>query len=774
MKRLLFSLIICSGWICNSQTITEADFEEHVRYPHETAHAHLNKSVLIVGEQLAFKAYIYDRKNRVPSSLTTNLYCVLENAAGATFHESMLLVSNGTAYHTINIDSTYTAGDYQLKLYTEWMKNQNDAPEFVAPLKVIANSSSGLNTSIDQADDLDIQIFPEGGKIVTGLRSTMGLLVKDSKGKGVEIKNAQIKSREKTITTTSTNNQGTGRFYVEMDSGDTYQISFTHHGKSYNKKLPQPRSQGLVMNMNVLSSTITCTIKTNAASLTQWSGDYQLAIYSDAQMKLQPLTINQEEQTSLIDRAELPPGVNMVTLFNKLGKPVLQRTFFNYDNLPQIALDNVETLVVADSIVVKVQLQEKDRVADVPWGTASISVLPAGTKVIDSSKNIVSRFLLNTHIRGQIDDANYYFKDVNRRVQYDMDNLMLTQGWATYDWDNLWSEQNQPTHAFEQGITFNAAINSRNLKQFIIYPLRTSGTTFIDVESDQKNFTVGGLMAIQDEKLRIGGIDKKGKSVNPKLYPRFSPNAIPDYQTGFVAAPISFDADLESTQLSSLSSSAELLEQVVVKAEVESRRDLIERTQRGNVDIFDDADRARTVNIAQYLTTRGFSANQNEGQLVVTNNRRGNIGPTTPPIFYLNDVIYRDPSILATINPSIIDYIVINRTGFGEAVNSNGGVIKIYTDPRLAPSSGSSQSSTGFDVPLTFAQPAEYYAPRFVNYNSRFFQELGIVDFKGNQIISSTGLIEFTIPNLLVEKYLLVVEGITDDGGLFHHEILVN
>ena len=81
----------------------------------EVAYAHLNKSVFVKGETLAFTAYVFVKGDKKPSQLTSNLYCTISDENGKTIKSKMLLVTNGVSHGSFYVDSLFSSGNYTFK-----------------------------------------------------------------------------------------------------------------------------------------------------------------------------------------------------------------------------------------------------------------------------------------------------------------------------------------------------------------------------------------------------------------------------------------------------------------------------------------------------------------------------------------------------------------------------------------------------------------------------------------------------------------------------------
>ena len=67
-------------------------------------------------------------------------------------------------------------------------------------------------------------------------------------------------------------------------------------------------------------------------------------------------------------------------------------------------------------------------------GRFSLSVTDDAAVLRDSLQdNIVSELLLNSDLKGYIEDPGFYFREVNRATDRCLDLLLLTQGWTRFD-----------------------------------------------------------------------------------------------------------------------------------------------------------------------------------------------------------------------------------------------------------------------------------------------------------------------------------------------------
>ncbi|WP_155807149.1 hypothetical protein [Gillisia marina] len=160
----------------------------------ESVYLHLNKTSFIPGEQVWFKAYVYDRKNNIPFLETANLNIVMYDSLGKHVEKQLVYINNGYGSGSIEIDSSFRAGKYYLKAYTNWMKNFKEDDSFTQEIHVLKSNVrvSPPNKSIDH----DVQFLPEGGNIIVNTINTIGVKVINSKGLGVNIIKGEVRDKD--------------------------------------------------------------------------------------------------------------------------------------------------------------------------------------------------------------------------------------------------------------------------------------------------------------------------------------------------------------------------------------------------------------------------------------------------------------------------------------------------------------------------------------------------------------------------------------------------
>ena len=142
--------------------------------------------------------------------------------------------------------------------------------------------------------------------------------------------------------------------------------------------------------------------------------------------------------------------------------------------------------------------------------------------------NIISQTYLQPYIKGAVENAHYYFKNINNTKRFDLDNLLLTQGWSSYSWYSIFNHSPDLNYFFEKGITLKANVNNTEKSKYALHSVNSKRPNYYILAKNDKEFLATDLFPVTKETLKISKIEDKGKLVPAKLYPQFFPNTIPE------------------------------------------------------------------------------------------------------------------------------------------------------------------------------------------------------------------------------------------------------
>lgn len=756
-------------------------FENYTSPYREIAYCHLNKSTYIKGEPIGFKAYVLDKHTKTPSVLTKNLYCVILDSLDNVVKQKLIKLDGGIAHNTFSVDSVFKTGKYTFKAYTNWMKNFDEPNAFIERFRVIDPEQTKTIKPKKVANELDAQFLPEGGHFVHNVKTNVGVTIKDVQGYGVpSISGSVYDSDNKFVTSFQTNTLGVGRFLLYPNVNKTYTVKFNYLNIPFKYTIADIEARGIAIHVNKSREKLAIELKTNSNTLENIHGKpYKLTVHNGKSIKVINVNFDKTELLQLIDFKDLFSGINTITLFNERNQPILERLFFNYDGIHKVNLRAPKSTQKGDSLHVSIPLENQYNNDELFH--LSLSILPEATKSYKKHHNLISYTYLQPYLMGYIENAAYYFTDITRQKEYELDNLLITQGWSSYNWNSIFNYDGNNNYVFEDGIVIKGNSNDKEDKSFIIYPLKNTDGYIVDLPADETSFLKEGFYPQDKETLNLSILSDKGKAKKASLYIQFAPSKIPEFN-GELFAPIAPKQQIItelniSRPFDELDlSKAQNLEEVVVKATSrETRIAKIKGSSYMKIDVFDDTKRMLNLSLPTYINTYmpGFFANEQRGVLTITNrNVQSFNNNNVAPLVFLDDVQLNSLEFLVNFDMSRVDYIAYDRHGFGEGVRGSGGVIKIYTS-NVFPGRRQSEYFRKFDFPLTFSEPKTYYVPKYEYYKTDFYKEYGVVDWIPNAQIDNTGNLNFTVFNPAGTNLKIYIEGITSTGALFsEHKLL--
>ena len=106
--------------IKEQELIAKANFF-NTQFPNEKIYLHLDRPSYWANDDLWFKAYLLN--SPIPEC---NVYVELINSSGNVIDKKICWSQNGLAYGDFRLADTLSSGVYQIRAYTNWMRNFED------------------------------------------------------------------------------------------------------------------------------------------------------------------------------------------------------------------------------------------------------------------------------------------------------------------------------------------------------------------------------------------------------------------------------------------------------------------------------------------------------------------------------------------------------------------------------------------------------------------------------------------------------------------------
>ncbi|NER14118.1 hypothetical protein GWK08_11750 [Leptobacterium flavescens] len=781
MRNLLMLTVIFLSSVVISQAQDKKDpsytiinsYQQYFELPRETIFLHLNKSTYLVGEEIWFKGYIYDRQKNTPATKTSNIHIGIYDDKGNQVDKKLFLGFNGYTRGNIAVDSTFASGEYYIKASTNWMRNFTEDDSFVQKIRIVNKKAPQPDLGVVK---YDLQLLPEGGHLIEGIENTLGFKLTDQNGFGVEIeKGALMDADGNTLLEFKANSFGMGKFAVTPQKEQSYKVVTTlFNGEKIEVPFPEVKDKGIGVSVNnQAKENVIIALRTNDLTLEDIdSKKFQLLIHKNGKYSRTTIPFKMGRKNTLISfkRENLFKGINIITLFDENGKPLLERIFFNDHNIEYPTVSVTNTAIEGDSINIKFKFNGKAKNLQ----NFSVSVLPEDTRSYEHRENILSAFFLKPYLKGFVENPAYYFKDIDSKKSYDLDILLLTQGWSRYDWGQIFNHSPKQLFKFKNGITLKGSLNEKDLEKYNeLYIFSAGGQGSKSIELSGPQFEINNLFLKVKDTLRLSLINKKNDLVKPKL----SANPVPETYTdkiGHLFKSPFYRLNNPSVPEGFLSDKVTALDEVVLK---EKRKEIKDPDALGpqQAEVVDEEFIERYFYINQYIESKGYAVRTNhvrldpdEGLVSINLKASRTVNASTQPALYVNGIVSFDYDLLFRLPSSAIEKIIVDQSGYGAGLRGGNGVIKIWLrNTPLVRSSGKSVFPY-VEIPVQdgFEEHKKFYTPKYQAYTDRSFQDYGVIHWSPDVITDENGEAVIKIFNTKLNNISFFIEGMASDGSI--------
>lgn len=409
----------------------------------EKVYLHFDRDIYSPGDDIWFKAYLVDGLSHEITDSSGNLYVELISPEARVIEKKILKIQKGHGNGDFSLPGNLPYGNYILRAYTRFMRNFGDQVFYYKNVRIFAGSEiqNPRNTATDSSDLTTgltgFRIFPEGGSLVENVLSTVAFKAVDSDGRGCEVKGEIISSSGISVTTFQSSHLGMGKFSFRPEEGIGYTaIIACPDGSTFKENLPAIFPTGFVMSIQKNNQIETLvTFRTNSKTFSVYKDrDVMVTISSHGKIiRVISTKITSLNTSFVLPEEELPNGIVMLTLSGKDGKPLCERLIY-IDKKPGMVVDIESDKPVyqkRDSVSISFSVSDDRETGH----EAYLSLLVSNDIFsIHASSSITSWFLLESDIRGPVEEPSSYFDNTNPSRFNNLDLLLLTQGWRDFEW----------------------------------------------------------------------------------------------------------------------------------------------------------------------------------------------------------------------------------------------------------------------------------------------------------------------------------------------------
>jgi hypothetical protein len=443
-RAILFAcLLFCATAKSQVSTaILEEQFNSYGRKVlQEKLYMHVDRNFYLAGDILWCKLYVVDATLHHPLDLSKVAYVEVLDENNTPVLQAKLSLQKGKGNGSLSIPVSIRSGNYKIRAYSNWMKNSG--PDyFFEKMITIVNTQKNRETVSSAVKTIvppDIRFFPEGGNLVAGIQSKIACKVQGADGKGLAYNGTIVDESNIVAASFHSMKFGMCNFLFTPLAGHTYKAIVETGQNKFTGTLPEIYAQGYVMNVNSAEKNqLTIKVQTNI----QNAGNVFLLAHTRQSLKtVMQASIQKGQAVFSIDPEKLGDGISQFTLFNNAAKPVCERLYFTYPSKKlSIGLSGDQSSYATRS---KVDLSVKATDKTGKEADMSVAVYKLDDLQSVDENNIETFLWLSSDLKGQTESPGFYFGKDAETIPA-MDNLMLTQGWRRFHWEDILQNTTPP------------------------------------------------------------------------------------------------------------------------------------------------------------------------------------------------------------------------------------------------------------------------------------------------------------------------------------------
>ena len=775
----------------------------------EKVFLHLDKSYYNAGEDIWFKVYLLNAASHLWDAIRNVVYVDIVGPDNKIIDFKIIRIEDGIGNGDFALPSDLYGGEYVVRAYTNYMRNFDEAYFFrqqlyINPLNFITKNAESALDGKDQVEaDVvldgqmpDLQFFPEGGHLVNDYFNRVGFKIIGADGRSIDIEGVILDDTGVQITEFTSAHLGMGLFDIKPVAGRKYTANILYNNKKYSYDLPQGVNDGIVMRVQELRDYYQINIQTsNVKGLNGY-----VLLGSQRTGTIYNAEINQDKSVAVfkVDKKLLVTGIAQFTLVDEKSKAISERLVFYDDgsSSPQIKIiPTSQTSTKNSTVELSVELDSQGKEISNFGSNMSISVTDlAASSPREHQSDIRTYLLLNSEVKGKIENPGYYFYSEDPKRRQFLDLLMMTQGWRQFIVNDMPRTQGDSFEFVkEMGISVEGEV--RKFHNPDRPDVATVKLTFQDsnlmgrlnVKSDEDGrFKFLGLDITEDNKLAFEMVDYERPmkefavhldSIRPapvsslkRVFRLMDATGFEQYLENPHARK-GFDTNFENEMMKLIQ-----LDEVLILTEGKSKKKEMD-TKRSTNSIYSSV--SNTVdfseirnqpypNILAALRARVPGVDVYGGFVAIRGVNSMSSERGTTPLFLLNGVPVNQEAI-ENVPVWEVDFIDVLKGARASIFGSEGGngVIAVYTLTGKELKNQKNKVAGNVFNYQGFYQPRKFYEPAYANddpgTNRKKFSST--LHWEPTVTMDNSGKSKVTFPaGTKSSIYKVVLQGITNDG----------
>ena len=650
------------------------------------------------------------------------------------------------------------------------------------------------NFPIKSAPAIDIQFFPEGGDLITGVRSKVAFKAVNPDCLGVNIAGKVTDNAGNEVADFTSQHAGMGIFALLPENDKTYKATVTFpDGTKSDYELPKVSAEGINLAVNNSDpENLNIKIATNTEFFQKYRNKgYYIVAKSGGTIYYTALAALQSQvYTAAVSKSRFPTGILQVTLFAANGEPLSERIVFiqHSDELSVSLTADLQAYTARQHVKMTVSAKNKTLPVE---GSFSVAVIDE-TKVPfneNAETTILSSLLLTSDLRGYIEKPNYYFNQTDTKKLADLDILMLTQGYRRFSYTDILADK-YPLVTFlpEKGIEVTGTLRTNTgtpvNKGVVNLQLPDRNISVNAVTDGNGQFRFSNVAIFDSSKVVLNARNNTGYNnmmiiADAAHYQPVTKN----YEDPDVITNIDSTLSIYLQNSKKQDENSHVLKEVVIKGNKIERVTHQDYSALSGVGI--QPDQTLTPDQLKYCSFDIVSCIEGKAFALwhVDNNfyikRAYDAGNKKPVQFFVNGLAV-DYNYLVTMRTEDIEsmevYLTDGVSGINDRFGTNGIVSITTKSGGFAPKDKNddlqpltTQSSVVTIIPKGYYRARMFYSPKYDNKQStaQFNDLRSTIYWNPNIITDKNGNASFDYYNADGKgTYRAVIEGIDNDGNI--------
>jgi hypothetical protein len=360
---------------------------------------------------------------------------------------------------------------------------------------------------------LDVQFLPEGGDLISDFNNKVAVRAIFPDGSPAKV-TGKIKNDSEEISF-QTNSSGLAAFNITPQSREKIEVQLETETGKMNLHLPEVKDQGINLAVNSSQGNlVNILIQSKAFQNISPSGEALMVVHARGRIgHMQVINLQQGVSGARINKSQLAPGINQITIFEPEGTPLAERMVF-------IPFES-ELKLKLEANAVNTKPREKNTWTltmdgeNFEGGIYSAAIVDANESPFQSSSSINSYLKLESELRGKIHNPKKLLGE--NRDDEGIDLIMLTHGWKRFDWEKVLEGNFENQNFIEQGINITGSVSPSSGRRGLSGGMlnvfsKGKSEDFISVEFNESGKFIIDELDFQDTTLlTISANDKRHK-----------------------------------------------------------------------------------------------------------------------------------------------------------------------------------------------------------------------------------------------------------------------